>query len=190
MIKASAGGGGRGMRVVRTAAELPELLERARSEAKKAFGDDRIFLEKLVVRPKHIEVQILGDQHGNLVHLFERDCSVQRRHQKVIEYAPAWSLPTALRARLADDALKIARKVGLQQRRDGRVPGGRGRASHYFIEVNPRIQVEHTVTEAITAATSCRRRSGSLRATSCPTPRWGSPAKPTSSSTVWPSRCG
>ncbi len=150
MIKASAGGGGRGMRVVRTAAELPELLERARSEAKKAFGDDSIFLEKLVVRPKHIEVQILGDQHGNLVHLFERDCSVQRRHQKVIEYAPAWSLPAALRARLADDALKIARKVDYSNAGtveflvadDG---------SHYFIEVNPRIQVEHTVTEAITS---------------------------------------
>src|SRR4051812_10971939 len=150
IIKASGGGGGRGMRVVRAASELEELLTRARSEAKKAFGDDSIFLEKLVVRPKHIEVQILGDQHGNLVHLFERDCSVQRRHQKVIEYAPAWSLPAALRARLADDALKIARKVDYSNAgtveflvsEDG---------SHYFIEVNPRIQVEHTVTEAITS---------------------------------------
>jgi pyruvate carboxylase len=149
MIKASAGGGGRGMRVVRTEAELPELLERARSEAKKAFGDDAVFLEKLVSRPKHIEVQILGDGHGNLVHLFERDCSVQRRHQKLVEYAPAWSLPEALRARLADDALKIARHVSYGNAgtveflvaEDGR---------HYFIEVNPRIQVEHTVTEAIT----------------------------------------
>jgi pyruvate carboxylase len=149
MIKASAGGGGRGMRVVRTEAELPELIERARSEAKKAFGDDSIFLEKLVTRPKHIEVQILGDNHGNLVHLFERDCSVQRRHQKVVEYAPAWSLPEALRARLADDALKIARHVNYGNA--GTVEflvGEDGR--HYFIEVNPRIQVEHTVTEAIT----------------------------------------
>jgi len=149
MIKASAGGGGRGMRVVRTAAELPELLERARSEARKAFGDDSIFLEKLVVRPKHIEVQILGDNHGHIVHLYERDCSVQRRHQKLVEYAPAWSLPEALRARLAEDALKIAREVSYGNAgtveflvaEDGR---------HYFIEVNPRIQVEHTVTEAIT----------------------------------------
>src|SRR5450432_3335295 len=111
MIKASAGGGGRGMRVVRAEGELPELMERARSEAKKAFGDDALFLEKLVSRPKHIEVQILGDSHGNLDHIFERDCSVQRRHQKVVEYAPAWSLPEALRARLAEDALKVARKV-------------------------------------------------------------------------------
>ena len=102
MIKASAGGGGRGMRVVRSAGELPELLERARSEARKAFGDDSVFLEKLVLRPKHIEVQVLGDNYGNLVHLYERDCSVQRRHQKVVEYAPAWSLPEELRARLAD----------------------------------------------------------------------------------------
>ena len=149
MIKASAGGGGRGMRVVRSAAELPELLDRARSEAMKAFGDDAVFLEKLVLRPKHIEVQILGDNHGNLVHLFERDCSVQRRHQKVVEYAPAWSLPQALRARLADDALKIGRQVGYSNA--GTVEflvGDDGR--HYFIEVNPRIQVEHTVTEAIT----------------------------------------
>jgi pyruvate carboxylase len=149
MIKASAGGGGRGMRVVRAEAELPELLERARSEAKKAFGDDSLFLEKLVTRPKHIEVQILGDNHGNLVHLFERDCSVQRRHQKVVEYAPAWSLPEALRARLADDALKVARQVSYSNA--GTVEflvGADG--GHYFIEVNPRIQVEHTVTEAIT----------------------------------------
>ncbi|HMC95472.1 MAG TPA: pyruvate carboxylase, partial [Polyangia bacterium] len=149
MIKASAGGGGRGMRVVRAESELPELIERASSEAKKAFGDDSLFLEKLVTRPKHIEVQILGDNHGNLVHLFERDCSVQRRHQKVVEYAPAWSLPEALRARLADDALKVARQVSYSNA--GTVEflvGADG--GHYFIEVNPRIQVEHTVTEAIT----------------------------------------
>jgi pyruvate carboxylase len=135
--------------VVRSADELPELLARASSEARKAFGDDSVFLEKLVLRPKHIEVQVLGDNHGNLVHLFERDCSVQRRHQKVVEYAPAWSLPEALRARLAADALKVARKVNYANAgtveflvaEDG---------SHYFIEVNPRIQVEHTVTEAVT----------------------------------------
>jgi len=149
MVKASAGGGGRGMRVVRAADELAEALERAGSEARKAFGDDSLFLEKLVLRPKHIEVQVLGDNHGNLVHLFERDCSVQRRHQKVVEYAPAWSLPLELRARLAEDALKVARQVSYTNAgtveflvsEDG---------SHYFIEVNPRIQVEHTVTEVIT----------------------------------------
>ena len=149
IIKASGGGGGRGMRVVRAAEELDELLTRARSEAKKAFGDDTIFLEKLVIRPKHIEVQILGDNHGNVIHLFERDCSVQRRHQKVIEYAPAWSLPPALRARLAADALKIARHVKYSNAGTVEFLVGEDGA-HYFIEVNPRIQVEHTVTEAIT----------------------------------------
>jgi pyruvate carboxylase len=150
IIKAAGGGGGRGMRVVRSASELPELLERARSEARKAFGDDSVFLEKLVEKPKHIEVQILGDNHGNIVHLFERDCSVQRRHQKVIEYAPAWSLPEALRARLADDALKIARYVRYTNAGTVEFLVGQDGA-HYFIEVNPRIQVEHTVTEAITS---------------------------------------
>ena len=150
IIKAAGGGGGRGMRVVRSAGELDELLVRARSEAKKAFGDETVFLEKLVIRPKHIEVQILGDNHGNIVHLFERDCSVQRRHQKVIEYAPAWSLPQALRARLAEDALKIARHVKYSNAGTVEFLVGED-GGHYFIEVNPRIQVEHTVTEAITA---------------------------------------
>ena len=148
-VKAAGGGGGRGMRVVRSEDELEESLARAQSEARKAFGDDSVFIEKLVLRPKHIEVQILGDEHGNLVHLFERDCSVQRRHQKVVEYAPAWSLPEELRERLAQDALKVARQVGYTNA--GTVEflvGDDG--SHYFIEVNPRIQVEHTVTEVIT----------------------------------------
>ena len=153
MVKASAGGGGRGMRVVRAAGELAEALERAGSEARKAFGDDSLFIEKLVVRPKHIEVQILGDNHGHLVHLFERDCSVQRRHQKVVEYAPAWSLPLDLRERLAQDALKIARQVDYTNAGtvEFLVAGdGPDAGAHYFIEVNPRIQVEHTVTEVIT----------------------------------------
>jgi pyruvate carboxylase len=148
-VKAAGGGGGRGMRVVREASELEEALTRAQSEAKKAFGDDSVFIEKLVERPKHIEVQVLGDEHGNLVHLFERDCSVQRRHQKIVEYAPAWSLPEALRARVAEDALKVARQANYYNA--GTVEflvGADG--SHYFIEVNPRIQVEHTVTEVIT----------------------------------------
>ena len=189
MIKASAGGGGRGMRVVRSAGELPELLERARSEAKKAFGDDSVFLEKLVLRPKHIEVQVLGDNHGNLVHLFERDCSVQRRHQKVVEYAPAWSLPEELRARLADDALKIARQVDYANAGTVEFLVGED-GGHYFIEVNPRIQVEHTVTEAITGP-----RSGAGAAAdraglpALPTRRSASPARPRSSSAASPSRC-
>ena len=120
-----------------------------RSEARKAFGDDSVFLEKLVVRPKHIEVQVLGDNHGNLVHLFERDCCVQRRHQKVVEYAPAWSLPEELRARLAEDALKVARQANYTNAGTVEFLVGEDGA-HYFIEVNPRIQVEHTVTEVIT----------------------------------------
>ncbi|HTA18421.1 MAG TPA: pyruvate carboxylase [Polyangia bacterium] len=149
IVKAAAGGGGRGMRVVRAAGELAEALERAGSEAKKSFGDDSLFIEKLVIRPKHIEVQILGDNHGNLVHLFERDCSVQRRHQKVVEYAPAWSLPVELRARIAEDALKVARQVGYTNA--GTVEFlVAATGEHYFIEVNPRIQVEHTVTEVLT----------------------------------------
>ena len=149
-VKAAGGGGGRGMRVVRAAADLDESLARAQSEARKAFGDDAVFIEKLVVRPKHIEVQVLGDEHGNLVHLFERDCSVQRRHQKVVEYAPAWSVPQALRDRLAADALKVARQV--EYTNAGTVEFlVSDDGTHYFIEVNPRIQVEHTVTEAITA---------------------------------------
>jgi pyruvate carboxylase len=149
LVKAAAGGGGRGMRVVRAADELAEALERARSEARKAFGDDSVFLEKLVVRPKHIEVQVLGDNHGHLVHLFERDCSVQRRYQKVVEYAPAWSLPEALRAKLAADALKVARQASYTNAGTVEFLVGED-GSHYFIEVNPRIQVEHTVTEVIT----------------------------------------
>jgi pyruvate carboxylase len=149
LVKAAAGGGGRGMRVVRSDDEMPEALERARSEARKAFGDDSVFLEKLVIRPKHIEVQILGDNHGHLVHLFERDCSVQRRYQKVVEYAPAWSLPEALRARLAEDALKVARQASYTNAGTVEFLVGED-GSHYFIEVNPRIQVEHTVTEVIT----------------------------------------
>src|SRR5580692_7828226 len=111
MLKASWGGGGRGMRIVEDDGDLMETVAAARREAKAAFGKDEVYLEKLVRRARHVEVQILGDNYGNLVHLYERDCSVQRRHQKVVEYAPAWSLPQELRARLAEDALKVARQV-------------------------------------------------------------------------------
>src|SRR5512146_303448 len=149
IIKASAGGGGRGMRVARNQRELLEGLVSARSEARAAFGNPAVFLERYIERPKHIEVQILGDHHGNLVHLFERDCSIQRRHQKVVEFAPSLALSEAQRAAICEDALKIARSVSY--RNAGTVEflvDQEGR--HYFIEVNPRIQVEHTVTEAIT----------------------------------------
>ncbi len=149
IVKASAGGGGRGMRVARTQKELLEGLVSARSEAKAAFGNAAVFLERYIERPKHIEVQVLGDHHGNLVHLFERDCSIQRRHQKVVEFAPSMALTPAQREAICEDALRIARSVSY--RNAGTVEflvDQEGK--HYFIEVNPRIQVEHTVTEVIT----------------------------------------
>ncbi len=149
IIKAAMGGGGRGMRIVRTMAELPVAFDRARSEAQAAFGDGTMFIERFVEQPKHIEVQILADATGEVIHLYERDCSVQRRHQKVVEIAPAPNLDPALRDTLCADAVKLARAVAY--RNAGTVeflvsPDGQ----HYFIEVNPRIQVEHTVTEEVT----------------------------------------
>jgi pyruvate carboxylase len=150
IIKASAGGGGRGMRVVRNRRELVEGLESAASEAKAAFGNPAVFLEKYIENPKHVEVQIMGDQHGNVVHFFERDCSVQRRHQKVIEIAPAFYLPESKRQELCDNALKIARAVNYVNAGTVEFLLDQGH-NLYFIETNPRIQVEHTVTELITA---------------------------------------
>ena len=149
MFKAAAGGGGRGMRLIEHEDEIEAAFEMVKSEAHKAFGCDDIFMEKYLVNPKHIEVQILADNYGNVVHLFERDCSVQRRYQKVVEYAPAFSLSEEKRQELYDDAIKIAKEVNYVNAgtveflvdRDG---------NHYFIEMNPRIQVEHTVTEMIT----------------------------------------
>ncbi|MBE3596794.1 MAG: pyruvate carboxylase [Hydrogenibacillus sp.] len=149
IIKAAAGGGGRGMRVVREPKALKDAFERAQSEAKAAFGDDRVYVEKLIERPKHIEVQILGDRYGNVVHLYERDCSIQRRHQKVIEVAPARTLSPELRERIAQDAVRLMQSVGYENAGTVEFLVGEGGA-HYFIEVNPRIQVEHTITELIT----------------------------------------
>ncbi len=149
IIKAAAGGGGRGMRVVRNKEELLESLKSARNEAKKAFGIEDVFIEKYIESPKHIEVQVLGDLHGNLVHLYERDCSIQRRHQKLIEYAPAFSLSNELREKICEDALRIAQTVGYENA--GTVEFLVDMyGNHYFIEMNPRIQVEHTVTEMVT----------------------------------------
>lgn len=149
MVKAASGGGGRGMRVVRSDEELRQAYEEARREAKVAFGDDTVFLEKFIDRPKHIEVQILGDRDGNLVHLFERDCSVQRRFQKVVEVAPAVSLGQNTRNKLYNYALRIANHVNYFNA--GTVEFLVDLEENiYFIEVNPRIQVEHTVTEEIT----------------------------------------
>ncbi|WP_431923972.1 pyruvate carboxylase [Amycolatopsis tucumanensis] len=148
-VKAVAGGGGRGMRRVNDPAHLRESVEAAMREAESAFGDPTVFLEKAVVDPRHIEVQILADGAGNVIHLFERDCSVQRRHQKVIELAPAPNLDPELRDRICNDAVAFARKIGYRNAgtveflldKDG---------NHVFIEMNPRIQVEHTVTEEVT----------------------------------------
>ncbi|AFM20587.1 pyruvate carboxylase (plasmid) [Mycolicibacterium chubuense NBB4] len=148
-VKAVAGGGGRGMRRVAAAADLQEAIEAASREAESAFGDATVFLEQAVVNPRHIEVQILADGSGEVIHLFERDCSVQRRHQKVIELAPAPNLEPALRARICDDAVAFARQIGYSCA--GTVEFLLDeRGQHVFIEMNPRIQVEHTVTEEIT----------------------------------------
>ncbi len=149
MLKAAAGGGGRGMRVVRNDEQLRKAFHEARSEAKNAFGDDTVFLEKFVENPKHIEVQIAGDRHGNIVHLYERDCSVQRRFQKVVEVAPSLGLREETRNKLYQYALQIARAVNYNNL--GTVEFlVDAEQNIYFIEVNPRIQVEHTVTEMIT----------------------------------------
>lgn len=149
LLKAAGGGGGRGMRRCDSAEDIRVNFRMVKNEAQKAFGNEDIFIEKYLVEPKHIEVQVLGDQYGNIVHLFERDCSLQRRYQKVIEFAPAWNVPQDVRDRLYADAVKIAKYVGYVSAgtieflvdRDG---------NHYFIEMNPRIQVEHTVTEELT----------------------------------------
>jgi pyruvate carboxylase len=150
MVKASMGGGGRGMRPVASADQLAEALDQARREAGSAFGVADVFLEKLVRRARHIEVQLLGDKHGNLVHLFERDCSLQRRHQKICEIAPAQNLADGTRKAIHDAALAVGRAVKLNNAGTVEFLVDAETGEFYFIEVNPRIQVEHTVTEAIT----------------------------------------
>ncbi|ORC09170.1 pyruvate carboxylase [Mycobacterium persicum] len=148
-VKAVAGGGGRGMRRVGDSAALPEAIEVASREAESAFGDPTVYLEQAVLRPRHIEVQILADTRGNVIHLYERDCSVQRRHQKVIELAPAPNLPAELRTKICADAVAFARHIGYSGA--GTVEFLLDQSGDYvFIEMNPRIQVEHTVTEEIT----------------------------------------
>ncbi len=150
MLKASWGGGGRGMRIVRSADELTDVFDTARREAEAAFGNGEVYLEKLVERARHVEVQILGDHHGTLVHLFERDCSVQRRNQKVIERAPAPYLDDSQRETLCGHALALAKKAGYVNAGTVEFLMDADTGDFYFIEVNPRIQVEHTVTEQVT----------------------------------------
>ncbi len=148
MIKASLGGGGRGMRVVQTEDELESAYERAKSEAKAAFGSDEVYVERFIYQPKHIEVQILGDTQGNLIHLYERDCSIQRRHQKVVEIAPSNSISPELRNEICEAAVKLMNNVSYINA--GTVEFLVTENEFFFIEVNPRIQVEHTITEMIT----------------------------------------
>jgi len=150
MLKASWGGGGRGMRVIEDASKLAEQVNAGRREAEAAFGNGEVYLEKLVQRARHVEVQILGDSHGNLVHLFERDCTVQRRNQKVVERAPAPYLDTATRERICQSALKLCREAGYVGAGTVEFLMDSDTGDFYFIEVNPRIQVEHTVTEEVT----------------------------------------
>jgi propionyl-CoA carboxylase alpha chain len=149
MIKASAGGGGKGMRIAYEKAEVLEGFHRARSEAKSSFGDDRIFIEKFIVDPRHVEIQVLGDKHGNVIYLNERECSVQRRNQKVIEEAPSPLLDAATRKKMGEQAVALAKAVGYDSAGTVEFVAGQDR-SFYFLEMNTRLQVEHPVTELIT----------------------------------------
>jgi acetyl-CoA carboxylase biotin carboxylase subunit len=157
LVKASAGGGGKGMRAVRSEDELLDALAGSRRVAKSAFGDDTVYIEKLIERPRHVEFQILADTHGNTVHLFERECSIQRRHQKIVEESPSPALNRELRARMGETAVKAARAVGYTNAgtveflldEDG---------SYYFLEVNARVQVEHPVTELVTGVDIVREQ--------------------------------
>ncbi|MBM3848430.1 MAG: ATP-grasp domain-containing protein, partial [Verrucomicrobia bacterium] len=150
IIKAAFGGGGRGMRVVRNPSDLGALLDEAQAEAGRAFGNPAVFLEKYIPRAKHIEVQVIGDKHGNVLHLHERDCSVQRRHQKVVEIAPSVGLDDHIRQELCLAAARLAKEIGYDNAGTVEFLYDLDRSDWFFIEMNPRIQVEHTVTEVIT----------------------------------------
>jgi propionyl-CoA carboxylase alpha chain len=149
MIKASAGGGGKGMRIAHSAAELADGFARARSEAKSSFGDDRVFLEKFITDPRHVEIQVLGDKHGNVIYLGERECSIQRRNQKVIEEAPSPLLDETTRQKMGEQAVSLAKAVGYDSAGTVEFVAGQDR-SFYFLEMNTRLQVEHPVTELVT----------------------------------------
>ncbi len=149
LLKAAAGGGGKGMRTIQSDAEMMEMFDRVKSEAKSSFGDDEVFVEKYLVDPKHVEIQLFGDQQGNFVYLFERDCSIQRRHQKVVEEAPCATIRESTRKKMGEAAIRLAREVGYYS--SGTVEFLMDRDQHfYFLEMNTRLQVEHPVTELIT----------------------------------------
>jgi propionyl-CoA carboxylase alpha chain len=149
MIKASAGGGGKGMRIAHSKAEVAEGFARARSEAKSSFGDDRVFIEKFIVDPRHIEIQVLGDKHGNVIHLGERECSIQRRNQKVVEEAPSPLIDATTRRKMGEQAVALAKAVGYDSAGTIEFVVGQDK-SFYFLEMNTRLQVEHPVTELVT----------------------------------------
>jgi len=177
MLKASWGGGGRGMRAIHSAADLSREVTEAKREAKAAFGKDEVYLEKLVERARHVEVQVLGDTHGNVVHLFERDCSIQRRNQKVVERAPAPYLDSAQRAELCGYALRIAEATGYIGAGTVEFLMDADSGQFYFIEVNPRIQVEHTVTEEVTGIDIVKAQIHILEGAAIGTPESGVPAQ-------------
>src|SRR5688572_15439053 len=149
MIKASAGGGGKGMRIAHSKSEVAEGFARAKSEAKSSFGDDRVFIEKFIVNPRHIEIQVLGDKHGNVIYLGERECSIQRRNQKVVEEAPSPLLDAKTRAAMGEQAVALSKAVGYDSAGTVEFVAGQDR-SFFFLEMNTRLQVEHPVTEMIT----------------------------------------
>src|ERR1700678_4711095 len=149
MIKASAGGGGKGMRIAFSKSEVAESFARARSEAKSSFGDDRVFIEKFITDPRHVEIQVVGDKHGNVIYLGERECSIQRRNQKVIEESPSPLLDAATRAKMGEQAVALAKAVGYDSAGTVEFVAGQDR-SFYFLEMNTRLQVEHPVTEMVT----------------------------------------
>src|SRR5271169_2250195 len=149
MIKASAGGGGKGMRIAHSRAELAEGFTRARSEAKSSFGDDRVFIEKFITDPRHVEIQVLGDKHGHVIYLGERECSIQRRNQKVIEESPSPLLDDATRKKMGEQSVALAKAVGYDSAGTVEFVAGQDR-SFFFLEMNTRLQVEHPVTELVT----------------------------------------
>ncbi|MCH7710667.1 MAG: pyruvate carboxylase, partial [Proteobacteria bacterium] len=177
MLKASWGGGGRGMREIEDEADLAREVEAGRREAQAAFGRDEVYLERLIRRARHVEVQILGDEHGNIVHLFERDCSVQRRNQKVVERAPAPYLDDTQRSELCEAALRLARHVGYLGAGTVEFLMDMDKGGVYFIEVNPRIQVEHTVTEQVTGIDIVKAQIRLAQGAEIGTPASGVPAQ-------------